>query len=236
MQRLTLPVAFIVAVVGCQRPASESANPSAQPVAVAPAPTGGGVIDVSDARLAGSDPLTTEEALCLIGGIREDGDLDRVLAVGDRLFPAFEEILNRRYVAERYQVSVLELAGDMKGDPSRFLPHAVRRLSSESGNLRRAAVGFLGNAGTEREAALVTLMLLDKDSTVQHAAATALARIGGEREVAVFDLILHNARRYEEDGFLILDQHMIEVYEKHRDELKARLVKEKKDDNPADKK
>ncbi len=108
------------------------------------------------------------------------------------------------------------------------MDHALRRLSSKNGELRQAAVGFLGAAGTQREAAVVTAMLLDSDSTVRLAATRALAKIGGEREVVVFDLMLKNANRYEEDGKLILSNLDIEDFEKSRDEIKARLRQQEK--------
>lgn len=240
-----------LAVVGCQRPAPEPTNTPAVPVAVAPPPLGGAgdprpvgepasEMFIPGIRLDGTDPLTVAEATELLNIGGDGRELMQVVklavALGARLYPAFEEMLNGPTSSESDQAKVLGFAGVMKGDRSRFMPHAVRRLSNESGEVRRAAVTFLGCAGSEREAALVTVMLLDKDSTVQYAAADALVKIGGEREVAVFDLILHNARRYEDDGFLILGSQMIEVYEQCRDELKAKLKKQEEGKKPQEKK
>lgn len=228
---------FVLAVGGCRRRVQEVPSARSLPTSITsptqvadhvkndplkPA-TGTGL---SKERFDGSTALTVDEVLILMSGFDHVQDVQDFLSLGERVLPAFMTLLDSSTTPEVDQSSVLGLLANMKVNHSQFMGHALARLKSKNGTLRRAAVGFLGAAGSEREAALVAVMLLDKDSTVQHAAGDALVKIGGEREVAVFDLILHNANRYEEDGLLILNQHMLDVYAKCRDELKARLKKQ----------
>lgn len=182
--------------------------------------------NVGPSRFADSGPFNKKEALILIKGYWDVQGAEQLVALGARLLPAFEEILNDPTIPENEQRTVLAFLIEIECDRTRFLGHAVQRLDSKSGDLRRTAVAFIGEAGSQRDASLVTVLLLDRDTTVRLEAARTLAKIGGEREVVVFELILKNANRYEEDGKLILNNFDIEDFEKYRDELKARLKKQ----------
>ena len=178
------------------------------------------------------------------GWIMTDGpeaeeELEKLAAMGERLFPAFEAILDDPEYARSGAWRVFVVLRMMKCDRSRFLDRAVARLGDDSKEswVRDRAIEFLGSAGGEAEAAPLALMLLSKGE--RYSAAEALAAIGGKGQVAVFDLIIKNATRYEEDGKLILNNFDIEHFEKCRDQLKARLAKqekEKAEKKPAEKK
>lgn len=148
-------------------------------------------------------------------------------AMGDRLFPAFHEILeNPKKYRKKSAEAVFYVLSNMKGDRSQFLDHAIASLGDDDDLTRKFVVYFIESAGTEKEAGPLTLLLLDESSGIRLATARALAKIGGKREVATFDLIIKNATRYEYDGKLILSNFDIEDFEKCRDELKARLKKQ----------
>ncbi len=155
----------------------------------------------------------------------------RMVAMGEKLFPAFQEILDSDGKGfNKYAVwKVFYLLSRMECDRSRFVDEAVKRLGSKDESHRRGAAVFLETTGSEREAGPLAILLLDEERGVRHAASRAIVAIGGQREVVTFDLVIQNASRYEQNGSPILNWYDVEVFERGRDELKARLQKEEKD-------
>ena len=87
-------------------------------------------------------------------------ELEKVAAMGERLFPAFEKILDDPEYARGHAWRVFHVLRMMKCDRSRFLDRAVARLSDKDFSIRDTAIKFLQSAGGESEAAPLALMPL----------------------------------------------------------------------------
>jgi hypothetical protein len=177
--------------------------------------------------------LDPKDTKAVSNRIHVGGDRDKMawlVAMGEELYPAFQEILDHE---EDYRQGcswcIFGLLCRMKGDRTRFLNNALALLADKDWRTRESALEFIGSAGSEKEAAPVAVLMLDEHYRVRRAAARVLSQIGGKRELVVFDLIFKNAKVYEKDGKLLLDNFDIEFYEQDRDNLKARLKKQEEE-------
>ena len=112
----------------------------------------------------------------------------------------------------------------MKADRSRFLKTAIGKLVDSDKSVRRVAVSFLGEIGSERDTAPIVALLADEEFTVGVAAAKALSTIGGPRELAALNVWLtvtkpENYSKEWQGSYESLQKNVT----KSRDALKARL-------------
>ncbi len=121
-----------------------------------------------------------------LGGIEFD-DRQDLIRMGEKAFPAFETILNDPEAKLGEIIRILGLLSDVDADRSRFLEHAVRRTADTIPQIRSNAARLLGKIGTIAEASPLVALLSDKNEVSVNAAATALAAIGGPRELVALD-------------------------------------------------
>jgi hypothetical protein len=171
------------------------------------------------ARGGGADELPSDARLRTLLRSGEDRDKAALIKLGDRLFPAYERLLTDKTKNAEEIEGILHILRHVKTDRSQFVEHAVVLLASPISSTRRLSLHLLALIGREREASPVVALL--SDEYVNYSAATALAAIGGSRELVAFDIwLMTSPHRKDED----LRQHVA----KCRDELKQRLEKEKK--------
>lgn len=135
-------------------------------------------------------------------------------------FPLYCRILDAKDEDRYLVVRTLYVLSQIKEDRSQFVDRALSRLAHSHPSVRRTAVELLAQIGSSRDAAPVVALLSDKEWTISFAAAKTLATIGDQRTLIAMDVWL-NTNVYKDDEQL--REHII----KCRDELKARLDKEK---------
>lgn len=143
-----------------------------------------------------------------------------LISVGERAFPAYEEILSFQG-ADPVDVSgVLGVLCEVKADRRRFLKHALSRLTDATDSVRRTAVVLLSQIGSPAEASPLVALLSDEEIGVVSRAAEALAAIGGSNEVVAMDVWLRGVSHRERSR---LREHV----QKCRDDLQNRLAAKK---------
>ena len=142
-----------------------------------------------------------------------------LIKLGDRLFPAYERLLTDRIKNAQAIEGAFYVLCYVKADRSRFVEPAVKLLAFPASSTRRMSLHLLMEIGGVREASPVVALLSDRD--VVFTAATALAAIGGPRELVAFDVWLMTSPLRE---IVDIRQHVA----KCRAELKQRLEKQKK--------
>ncbi len=155
---------------------------------------------------------------------------DRKLLVqhGEKIFPSFERILADRDANSTELTRLFIVLSALKADRSRFLEPAVTKLSHSDKSVRRVAVSFLGEIGSERDASPIVALLADEEFTVGVSAAKTLSTIGGPRELAALNvwLTVTKPETYSKEWQGRYDSLRRNVTNS-RDALKARLDKEK---------
>jgi HEAT repeats len=153
------------------------------------------------------------------GDKHSQDDIDTLVALGDRAFPAYEEILSdpeRRYGSMLFARTCI-LISKVKADRRRFVPILVGRLTDANIGIRHSAVDVLGDIGDERDAGTLLPLLSDDSMTVRSFAAKSLAKIGGKRELEGMNAWLKDGK-HPEDG-----NYSLNIVKKCRDELEQRL-------------
>ena len=176
-----------------------------------------------------NDDIPNDRAIRLMLTAIEFKDERKLLVQhGEKIFPSFERILADRDAnsTELTRLFIVLLA--VKADRSRFLESAVAKLSHSDKSVRRVAVSFLGEIGSERDTAPIVALLADEEFTVGVAAAKTLSTIGGPRELAALNIWLtvtkpENYSKEWQGSYESLRKNVI----KSRDALKERLDKEK---------
>lgn len=152
-----------------------------------------------------------------LGGIEFD-DRQDLIRMGDKAFPAFEIILNDPEAKVGEIIRILGLLSDVEADRSRFLEHAVRRTADPIPQIRSRAAKLLGKIGTIAEASPLVALLSDPDVVVVNFAATALAEIGGPRELVAMDVWLQGTTH-------IVHSSLYDKVKMRRTELVERLAR-----------
>ena len=145
---------------------------------------------------------------------------------GEKAFPAFLQILTAKDVKPIETARIFNVLAKVKIDRSQFLEHAILGLSHEHVSVRGTAVQLIAQIGSARDIAPVVALLSDTEWTNSVAAAKTLATIGDKRALAAMDVWLNSAtprNSVAEKANELLRTNLT----KYRDELKARLDKEK---------
>ncbi len=150
----------------------------------------------------------------------------KLLALGDRAFPAYLRILAAKDITAREVGRIFGIVVNVKADRSQFLEHAVAGLASSDDGLRRSSLHLIAGIGSSRDSAPIVALLSDKEWTVCIAAAKALAKIGDQRTLTAMNVWL-NSSSPRKDRNELFDKSFREDIAKYRDELKQRLEKEK---------
>lgn len=119
--------------------------------------------------------------------IDSDEGVPLIIQLGEKTFPEFEEILSDPKARPVEIYRTFYYIAEINADRSRFLEHAVQRASDPNDQIRSTAARLLGKIGSVTEASLLVALLSDKDFVAVNAAATALAAIGGPRELVALD-------------------------------------------------
>jgi hypothetical protein len=168
-----------------------------------------------------------------------------LIAMGEKVFPAYEAILAAPENSREVQHIFFTLR-QTKGDRRRFVEPALRALTHSNIHVREQAALLLGEIGTNTEASPLVALLSDKDSFVAKAAGKSLAAIGGPREVLAMDVWLRGVPA-EKPGKQVVDldnekpieaprrsddtdERLRKRVREYRDELQKRLDAEKSKD------
>jgi hypothetical protein len=119
----------------------------------------------------------------------DSGEVSKIVALGERVYPAFEAILSDPAVTTSEALRVFEQLAYMAGDRSRFAPYVVRRLAAYRPRLS-SLIQLLGDIGSRRDTAPLVALLYDSNPIVVQDALEALGKLGGEREAAAIDIWL----------------------------------------------
>jgi HEAT repeat protein len=139
------------------------------------------------AELDTASPVDVQVVRRLLGRFDFRDELLQLLKLGESAFPAYEALLADPTEHPVRIVNIFVVLRDIKGDRSRFLEHAVRRLVDGDEGVRWHAVKLVAEIGSIAEASPLIALLSDKDITVRYAAAQTLVAIGGSREVIAMD-------------------------------------------------
>lgn len=151
-----------------------------------------------------------------------------LVEMGEIAFPAFEAILTNPDVDPEEIQRIFVVLKSVKCDRSRFVEKAVERLGDSNARVRGSSVELLACIGSERDSQLLHILLSDGVTSIGYRAATTLATIGGNRDLTAFNvwLIISDHKRFT-PGKQASHDSLREHVAKCRDELKARLDKEK---------
>ena len=149
----------------------------------------------------------------------------KLVDLGSRAFDAYQVILADESVSAHELSRIFSVLARVEADRKPFLEHAVRSLVHTDRTVRLCAVNLVGKIGGPAETAPLVALLSDGHTvathTIPYAAATALAAIGGPREVVAMEAWLLGGSHPD-------DKPLREHVKKCRDELTARLAKESK--------
>lgn len=167
-----------------------------------------------------NDEMTVEEVREVLD--RDEFKVQRsvLIKLGKKAFPAYEAILRDTKSDPIHLVCVLNVVSVVPEDRSRFVEPTVLRLADPHRGVRYNATMLLGKIGSSRDALPVVALLADQQIENVYAAANTLAAIGDYRTVTAMDVWLVSGNRFD-------DAHLLAHVKKCRDELKARLDKEK---------
>jgi len=166
-----------------------------------------------------------------------------LMALGDGAFPAYEAIIADPKSAPVEVEQAFEMIGRVKTDRRRFVPLVVKRLSAADGlvlrpdidlrssdretaaarlasaqtYVRTSAIWLLEVIGDERDAAVLVPLLSDDDRSLRRAAAEALAKIDGRRDLAAIDEWLKAGKHSD-------DEYTRPKVQECRDQLQKRLT------------
>jgi len=169
-------------------------------------------------QLPQSDPSGDSIRPLLRGA--EFEQFNTLVAMGEKVFPAFETILADEKTDPLSIARILTVLRSMEGDRKRFVEPSVVRLADRKPTVRWSAVMLLAQIGGPSDIAPIVALLADDDPTVVFQAAVALKSIGNYRTVSAMDVWLNSGNRRDV-------KQLIQHVAKCRDELKQRLDKEK---------
>jgi len=160
-------------------------------------------------------------------------ELTKVGGLSPAAFPLYARILDNPKEDPNIVAGILWCVKEIKADRSQFLDRAVTRLADVDNSVRRTALSLLAQIGSARDEAPIVALLSDKEWTNAIAAAKTLAAIGDRRALAAMDVWLATSTPHG-DRNARFDVTFRQDIAKYRDQLKARLEKEKKEkkDNP----
>ena len=156
-----------------------------------------------------------------------DGEQQTLIKLGERLFPTYLLILTAKDVEADEITRIFLALAAVKSDRSQFLEYVITGLSHRDDGVRRSAVQLLAHIGSSRDIAAVVALLSDKEWTVSIVAAKTLVAIGDRRALAAMDVWLATSYPRADRNARFDETHRQDIA-KYRDELKARLDKEKK--------
>lgn len=148
-----------------------------------------------------------------------------MIRLGENAFPAYHRILESPDATSEDVVAVLAFLIQVKGDRKSFIEPAITGLAHSQARVREAAVRLLAKIGTPKETPPIVALLSDKEWTLSIAAAEALAEMGDQRVLAAMEVWLNSDN--PRTGNERTDSHVRKYIVKYRDQLKARLDKEK---------
>ncbi len=139
-----------------------------------------------------------------------------LMEYGAAAFPAYETILTDPKSEIGEIAGVLSALNFVKAPIVQFRRLVVPYLSHKDRIIREPAVGLMKIIGTPGEGSILIALLSDEDKSIAHQAATALAKVGGVRDVIAMDAWLRAGVAHRgEPNYLI---HV----KKCRDELENR--------------
>jgi HEAT repeat protein len=126
-----------------------------------------------------------------------ENDHEDLVKQGKKLFPLYLRILSDKTGTQDWHetgvVRVLSILAEVDDDRSIFLEPALAHLNERRWEARYRAVVLLGQIGSVKEAPPLVALLNDPKSGVAGAAATAVGKIGGDRELLAMTIWLKNA-------------------------------------------
>jgi HEAT repeat protein len=135
---------------------------------------------------------------------------------GAKLLPPCLEIVSDPKAGPAFVASVYYFVRAIPADRKQFLSLAIEHLTHQSEFVRRAAVEFVQEVGSERDTGLIVLLLSDEDDLVRRYARETLAKIGGKRDVVAMTIWLKNGNHRNDGGH-------VRLVKQARDELEKRL-------------
>jgi len=137
---------------------------------------------------------------------------------GAAAFPAYRVILTDPKSTNAEIAGVLSALIFVKARKEQFRDLTVSYLSHQDSDVRVTATGLMQQIGTPEEGSILVALLSDENLMIVNAAATALAKTGGRREVVAMDAWLRAGVAHRDAP----------VYLKHvktcRDALEKRLT------------
>ena len=144
----------------------------------------------------------------------------KLLALGKKAHPTFAKILNDEKSSYTFVTRVLKTLSKSKEDRSEFVEPTVARLNDADWVMRMAAAELIGDIGTAKEAPPLIALLYDEESGAAGAAALALGKIGGQRELLALTIWQRNNAKSE-------DVETIKDVNKAIEQIRKRIEKKK---------
>lgn len=139
--------------------------------------------------------------------------------VGEKVFPAYESILSDPKASGAYEAaSMFNMLCYVEADRRCFIKHARDRLKDEKLYVRHSAVDLLRRIGSSSEASPLVALLSDERWEIAHAAARALADIGGPNEVTAMEVWFRGVAHRDESGIRQYVQKQCNKLKKRLDE------------------
>lgn len=150
---------------------------------------------------------------------------ETLLKIGIGAFEAYDRLLVDPNLPSQKVVLIYHVLMDLDVDRQRFHQPAIQHIMHSDPYVRLNAAKLLGEIGSQQDIAPLVALLGDQSYYVINNSATALKSIGDQSTIIAYNVWL-NSGHYNEPG--VLRKHVIRC----RDELKARLAKEKKEASP----